>query len=68
MIPLKAKPGPKKTRYGWETMKRGDFIEGESRESLIGGFKNYFHKRRKTKALFTTRKINETTFRIYRTR
>lgn len=68
MIPAKSKPGPKKSRAGWETMKRGDYREGESRGSLIGGFKNYFYKRKNTKARFTTRRINETTFRIYRTR
>lgn len=68
MIPAKLKPGPRKSRAGWETMKVGHFRDGVSRGSLIGGFKNYFHKRRKTKARFTTRRINETTFRIYRTR
>lgn len=67
MIPPKLKPGPK-GKYDWETLKRGEFREGESRESLIGGFKNYFHVQRGTKARFTTRRINETTYRIYRVR
>lgn len=61
------KPKHPKTKYKWESMKKGDARSGTSRESLISAFRSFFGTR-KPNARFTTRKEEDGTFTIYRTK